>query len=65
MGRIIQFPCRDEYDEFDYEYEEYYGEENYLENEIDQDYGNSSSSVRENWFKRFIRKYLMFVLMRL
>jgi len=60
MGKLVIFPCRDYYDE----YEDYYGEENYLnENEIDQDYG--ISVARESLVKGFIRKCLMFILTRL
>jgi len=54
MGKIIEFPCRDAY-------EEYYGEE--FE---DGYYGNSSEVfVKDGLVKGFIRKCLMFILMRL
>jgi len=60
MGKLFYLPCRDYYEE----YEDYYGEENYLsENEIDQDYG--ISVARESRVRGFVRKCLMFVLIRL
>jgi len=59
MGKVIQFPCRDYYEEWNYE--EYYANEE----DVEQDYGNYAIQVNENWFKGFIRKCLMFVLMRL
>jgi len=55
MGKLIVFPCRDYYEE----YEDYYNEE--FE---EQGYGEEVL-VKENWFKGFVRKCLMFVLMRL
>jgi len=63
MGKIIEFPCVDHYDE----YEEYYGSCE----EIEDDYGNvnyngnSEVLVKDGWVKGFIRKCLMFILMRL
>jgi len=59
MGKLIQFPCVDHYDEWDYEYENYYGEE------FDgNDYG-SEVLVKESFVRGFVRKILMFVLVRL
>jgi len=57
MGKLFYLPCNDYYDEYE--------EENYClsEDGMDQDCGNGK--VKENWFKRFIRKCLMFVLVRL
>ena len=61
MGKLIQFPCVDHYEEWNYE--EYYANEEFEE----QDYGNCGSEVliKENLFKGFIRKVLMFILIRL
>ena len=59
MGKIIEFPCRDHYDEWNYE--EYYANEE----DVEQDYGNYAVQIKENWFKGFIRKCLMFILIRL
>jgi len=55
MGKIIEFPCRDYYEE----YEDYYSEEFEV-----QDY-KEEVQVKENWVKGFVRKCLMFVLIRL
>ena len=52
MGRIIQFPCRDYYEV----YEEYYSEDSYEE---------STVLVKDGLVKGFVRKCLMFILMRL
>jgi len=59
MGKLFYLPCVDHYEEWNYE--EYYANEEFEE----QDYGNCIVQVKENWFKGFIRKCLMFVLMRL
>jgi len=62
MGRIIQFPCNNYYEEWQYEEENYY-RENYLE---DLDIPNQYQDVgKENWFRRFVRKLLLFILSRL
>ena len=60
MGKIIEFPCRDYYEE----YEDYYGEEF---EEQGYDYGNYGEEVlvKENWVRGFVRKCLMFLLIRL
>jgi len=58
MGKVIQFPCVDHYEEWNYE--EYYANEGFEE----QDYGEEMEE-KENWVRRFIRKCLMFVLVRL
>ena len=55
MGKLIEFPCVDYYDE----YENYYGEE--FE---EQDYGEEVN-CKENLVKGFVRKCLMFILIRL
>jgi len=59
MGKLIQFPCVDHYEEWNYE--EYYANEESKE----QDYGNCTVQIKENLFKGFIRKVLMFILIRL
>jgi len=62
MGRLIEFPCRDEYeDEVEWNYDDYYGEEEY--ETYDHDY--SFKTVDDNCFKGIIRKLLIFILMRL
>ena len=64
MGKLIQFPCRDEYDVWycEYcEYEEYYENGNEFE-DINQDY---EVLVKENFISGLVRKCLMFVLVRL
>jgi len=58
MGIIIEFPCRDYYEEWNYE--DYYSEE--FE---EQGYGNCEDQVKDGLVRGFIRKCLMFVLMRL
>jgi len=58
MGKIIEFPCRDHYDEWNYE--EYYANKE----DVEQDYGEEVL-VKDGLVKGFIRKCLMFVLMRL
>jgi len=55
MGKLIQFPCNDYYEE----YEDYYEDE---VNGMNKDY---EVQIKENWFKGFIRKVLMFILVRL
>jgi len=55
MGKLVIFPCRDYYEE----YEDYYGEE--FE---EQDYGEEVL-VKDSLVRGFIRKCLMFVLVRL
>jgi len=55
MGKIIEFPCRDYYEE----YEDYYSEE--FEK---QDYGEEVL-IKDGLVKGFIRKCLMFILIRL
>jgi len=57
MGKLIQFPCVDHYE--DWQYEDYYDEEF---NDMNQDY---EVLVKENCVREFIRKVLMFILMRL
>jgi len=57
MGKIIEFPCNDYYEEWNYE--EYYSEE--FE---EQDYGEEIL-VKDGLVKGFVRKCLMFILMRL
>jgi len=59
MGKIIEFPCRDYYEEWNYE--EYYANEESEE----QDYGNCAVLVKDNLVRGFIRKCLMFILVRL
>jgi len=61
MGVIIEFPCRDYY--CDDEYEDYYAEEEYESWNYDNDCG--VEILKENWVRGFVRKCLMFVLMRL
>jgi len=55
MGKLVIFPCRDYYEE----YEDYYGEE--FE---EQDYGGEVL-VKDSLVRGFIRKCLMFILVRL
>jgi len=63
MGKLIQFPCVDYYDDWGCEYEEYYDEEFEDEfNDMNQDY---EVLVKENFIRGFIRKVLMFLLVRL
>ena len=57
MGKLVIFPCRDYYEE----HEDYYANEEFEE----QDYGNCTVQIKENWFRGFIRKVLMFILIRL
>jgi len=59
MGKIIEFPCNDYYEEWNYE--DYYSEE--FENK-EQGYGEEVL-VKDGLFKGFVRKCLMFVLVRL
>ena len=60
MGKIIQFPCVDYYEEWNYE--EYYVNDEFEE----QDYSwNSEVLVKDGLVRGFIRKCLMFVLVRL
>jgi len=58
MGKLFYFPCRDYYEE----YEDYYSEE--FEK---QDYGNYGKEVlvKDSLVRGFIRKCLMFILVRL
>ena len=53
MGKLIQFPCVDHYEDWQYEDEV---------NGMNKDY---EVLVKENCVRRFVRKVLMFVLMRL
>jgi len=57
MGKLFYFPCVDYYDE----YEEYYSENDGFED----DYGNCEDQVKDGWVRGFIRKCLMFILVRL
>ena len=59
MGKIIEFPCNDYYEEWNYE--DYYSEE--FENK-EQGYGEEVL-VKENFIRGLVRKCLMFVLVRL
>jgi len=59
MGKIIEFPCRDYYEEWNYE--DYYANEEFEE----QDYGNFTVQIKDSLIRGFIRKCLMFVLIRL
>jgi len=59
MGKLFYFPCRDYYEEWNYE--EYYSEE--FENK-EQDYGDEVL-VKDGLVRGFVRKCLMFILMRL
>ena len=52
MGKIIEFPCNDYYEEWNYEEFE------------EQDYGEEVL-IKDSLVRGFIRKCLMFVLMRL
>ena len=54
MGKLVIFPCRDYYEEWDYEYGNCSG----------NDCG-SEVLVKDGFVRGFIRKCLMFVLMRL
>ena len=56
MGKLVIFPCRDYYEE----YENYYSEE--FE---EQDCGNYGEEVKDSLVRGFIRKCLMFILVRL
>jgi len=57
MGKLVIFPCRD----YCEEYEDYYGEE--FE---DGNCGwNGEVLVKDGWVRGFVRKCLMFVLVRL
>jgi len=60
MGKVIQFPCRDHYEE----YEDYYGEEEY------NCVGCGSEEYVEfkkedGCFRGFVRKILFWILIRL
>ena len=60
MGKIIEFPCVDYYEEWNYE--DYYANEECEE----QDCGwNGEVLVKDGWVRGFVRKCLMFVLVRL
>jgi len=59
MGKLIQFPCVDYYDE----YENYYANEG-LEEQSYENYGEEVL-VKDGLVRGFIRKCLMFVLVRL
>jgi len=63
MGKIIEFPCRDYYEE----YEEYYGNCEEIEDEYEYgNYGwNSEVLVKDGFVRGFVRKCLMFLLVRL
>jgi len=60
MGKLFYMPCRDYYEE----YEDYYGEEFEKQG---NDYGNYGEEVlvKDGLVKGFVRKCLMFILMRL
>ena len=60
MGKLIQFPCNDYYE--DWQYEDYYDEEF---NDMNQDYGNCEDQIKDGLVRGFIRKVLMFLLVRL
>jgi len=59
MGKLVIFPCRDYYEEWNYE--EYYANEEFEE----RYYGNCTVQVKDGLVRGFIRKCLMFILMRL
>ena len=63
MGKLFYLPCVDHYKEWNYE--EYYANEEFEE----QDYGNygwnSEVLVKDGFVRGFVRKCLMFVLVRL
>ena len=59
MGKIIEFPCNDYYEEWNYE--DYYANEEFEE----QGYGNYAVQIKDGLVRGFVRKCLMFVLMRL
>lgn len=58
MGKIIEFPCRDAYDVW--QYEDYCDEDEV--NEINQ---GCEVKVKDGLVRGFIRKCLMFILVRL
>jgi len=58
MGKLFYFPCRDYYEE----YEDYYANEEFENKE--QGYGEEVL-VKDGLVRWFVRKCLMFVLMRL
>ena len=62
MGRLIEFPCRDHYYDYyeDWQYEDYCDED-----EVNAMNQGCEVLVKENFIKRFIRKCLMFILVRL
>ena len=59
MGKLVIFPCRDYYEEWNYE--DYYANEEFEE----QGYGNYAVQIKDGLVRGFVRKCLMFVLMRL
>ena len=61
MGRLIMFPCRDNDYYEEWNYEDYYANEEFEE----QDCGNCTVLVKDGLVKGFIRKVLMFILIRL
>jgi len=66
MGKLIQFPCRDYYENYEYEYEEYYGNSEEFEDDYGNDCGwNGEVEVRDGLVRGFVRKVLMFILVRL
>jgi len=56
MGKLIQFPCVDHYEEW--QYEDYYEDE---VNDMNQDYGIE----KDNCLKGFVKRLLLFILVRL
>jgi len=61
MGKIIEFPCRDNDYYEEWNYEDYYANEEFEE----QGYGNYAVQIKDGLVRGFVRKCLMFVLMRL
>jgi len=58
MGKLFYLPCRDYYEEWNYE--EYYANEEFE----GQDYGGEVL-IKDGLVRGFVRKCLMFILMRL
>jgi len=60
MGKLVIFPCRDEYEEWNYE--DYYANDKFEDGNCGW---NGEVLVKDSLIRGFIRKCLMFVLVRL
>jgi len=67
MGRLIEFPCRDHYYDYyeDWQYEDYCDEDEVNDEEFNDMNQGCEVLVKDGLIKGFVRKCLMFILMRL